>query len=159
MRKDVLLKQLLALVATRIEGFERSARAAHEEATDEGNKAENKYDTRALEASYLAEGQTRQAFEVAQSLELLSVFQPPEFGPKDPIDLGALLLLKGKDEETWYFIAPCEGGSELECDGQTVIVLTPQAPLAKLLIGQKLGASIKMQIGRDRLSYQVTRLS
>lgn len=35
----------------------------------EQNKAENKYDTRALEAGYLARGQSHQAVEVMQAMQ------------------------------------------------------------------------------------------
>ena len=63
------LNALTRILATELEGYARSARAAHAEATDEQSKAENKYDTRGLEASYLAHGQSRQAAETAEALE------------------------------------------------------------------------------------------
>src|SRR5690606_41710128 len=45
-----------------------AAQATREDATHEDNKAENKYDTRGLEASYLAEAQARQAEEAGIGL-------------------------------------------------------------------------------------------
>ena len=59
--KKALRRQLIEHLMERLSGFDKSAREAHAEATHEQNKAENKYDTRAIEASYLAEGQARQA--------------------------------------------------------------------------------------------------
>jgi len=152
-KKAGLIAQLIAHLAARMEGFERSARSAHAEATHEQNKAENKYDTRALEASYLAEGQTRQAFEVGRAMELLGSFAPRDFTPQDPVDLGALVELEGKGGSAWYFLSPCAGGAELVWEGREVLVLTPKAPLALQLLGQKKGAKLKVQIGRERAGY------
>jgi hypothetical protein len=70
--KQFLIQKVLAALAAELSGYERSARAAHAEATDEQSKAENKYDTRGLEASYLARGQSRQAAEVAEQSSNMS---------------------------------------------------------------------------------------
>lgn len=45
---------LHALLAADLRGVEAMARLASDEATSEDNRAENKFDTRSLEASYLA---------------------------------------------------------------------------------------------------------
>ena len=55
--------QIIAALTSELDGYKRSARSAHEEATSEQSKAENKYDTRGLEAAYLAGAQSRQAAE------------------------------------------------------------------------------------------------
>jgi len=67
LNKRAIVQKIIALLVAELEGYNRSARAAHAEATDEQCKAENKYDTPGLEASYLARGQSRQAAEVMQS--------------------------------------------------------------------------------------------
>ena len=64
LNKRIIVDKIIATLAAELEGYARSARAALEGATDEQNKAENKYDTRGLEASYLARGQSAQATEV-----------------------------------------------------------------------------------------------
>src|SRR4051812_31278987 len=59
MTKEELVKAIIAKLNHNLGILERAARAAHAEATHESSKAENKYDTRGLEASYLAGGQSR----------------------------------------------------------------------------------------------------
>ena len=159
LNKLELLQQLIGNLAARIEGFERSARAAHAEATHEQNKAENKYDTRALEASYLAEGQTRQAAEVMQSIELLNTFSPRAFGPKDAVALGALVCLEGADGCDWYFLTPCAGGTELVQEYTVVLVLSPHSPLGQQLIGCRLGEKLRLGFGKQRSDYLLKSLS
>jgi hypothetical protein len=156
--KVELLHQLKARLASRIEAFERSARAAHEEATHEQNKAENKYDTRALEASYLAEGQTRHAAEVIQSLEDLENFSCRSFHPADAIDSGALVELEGPDGDAWYFLVPFAGGTELAEGDKEVLVLNPNSPLGQCMQGRRLHEKFKMQHGRQSMEYRVKSL-
>ena len=85
-------------------GYGQSARSAHAEATHEQSKAENKYDTRALEASYLAGGQSLQAAEIEQSIrqfESLEVREFEEAGTR--LDVGALVRLEANKKATILF--------------------------------------------------------
>ena len=61
MKKAELIKQIVASLTENLELLQKAARASHEEATHESSRAESKYDTRGLEAAYLAGGQARQA--------------------------------------------------------------------------------------------------
>jgi transcription elongation GreA/GreB family factor len=153
MDKQALYRQLLQEIGGRIERIERSAKDAHAEATHEQNKAENKYDTRGLEASYLAEGQTLQAAELEQNFLQLQALQIRMFESDESVQLGALIELGGSSEKVWYFIAPCAGGTELKSDNQTVLVLTPHSPLGALLIGKRKGDKITLQIRREKTHY------
>ena len=57
MEKSRLIKQIVASLSQSLGVLEKAARASHAEATHESSKAESKYDTRGLEAAYLAGGQ------------------------------------------------------------------------------------------------------
>jgi hypothetical protein len=153
--KQALLRQLIEHLGERLSGFDKSAREAHAEATHEQNKAENKYDTRAIEASYLAEGQARQAAEVAASIQTLEGMVLRDFGAAAPIAPGALVQLEGNGEVSWYFLAPCAGGSELVWEGGAVLVVTPQSPLGGAVSGLKTGGKFKLQFGRERVLHTV----
>lgn len=134
--KQTLIAKIIAALQAELENYARSARAAHAEATDEQNKAENKYDTRGLEAGYLARGQSRQAMEVAQAMELYRSLSARSFGPERPIDLSAVVEIEASGERTLYFVGPAAGGTEVTCEGRTVIVITPQSPLGRQLMGR-----------------------
>lgn len=154
-----LHQDLLRELSARIERLQRSAREAHTEATHEENKAESKYDTRGLEASYLAEGQTLKAAELEKHFLQLQALSPRMFNPKDPVALGALVELvelKRASEATWYFIAPCAGGTELETQGQPVLVLTPESPLGRQLIGKRVGDKFSRKIRHATNHFTIT---
>ncbi len=61
MNKRALIRKIVARLTEELEVCFRAVQASRAEATHEQSKAENKYDTRGLEASYLARGQSKQA--------------------------------------------------------------------------------------------------
>src|SRR5436189_5987421 len=94
MNKSELLKQIIFRLHEDLEALQNAARASHAEATHESSKPENKYDTRGLEAAYLAGGQARQAREILDSIKIYSAMTVKAFVPTDPIELSALVELE-----------------------------------------------------------------
>ncbi|MDB6153036.1 MAG: hypothetical protein JWL90_1489 [Chthoniobacteraceae bacterium] len=150
-----LVRKILAQLEAELELYSLSARAAHAEATHEQNKAENKYDTRALEASYLAHGQSRQAAETEHARQSFQALTLQTFGPGDIIGLSALVELESKGEHSWYFIGPRAGGTEIVHENKEVLVITPQSPLGSQLLGKKQNERLEMGIGGSRNHFRI----
>lgn len=125
----------------------RAARTAAAEATDEQSKAENKYDTRGLEASYLARGQSRQAAEVERALAIFSGWLARLPGSTDVVGEGSLVCMGEGRGKAWYLVAPCAGGTEVACEGEEVTVITPSSPLGRTLCGRKAGDTVQSPSG------------
>ena len=104
--KDRLLSAIRAELRARFDRLTRAAKDAHAAATDPGSKAESKYDTRSLEASYLAAGQARQLEDLARDVSLFDTVALPAFAMDDPIDAGALVEADLHGESTWFLLAP-----------------------------------------------------
>ncbi len=153
--KRTLIKKILAQLTAELEVYFRAAHAAHAEATHEQNKAENKYDTRGLEASYLARGQSRQAMETQTAIAAFEKLTPRKFGAGAPIELGALVEVEQRSERTLYFIGPKAGGTEVVYDGREILVITPQSPLGEQLQGKKSGDRLQLDLGGARDPYRV----
>lgn len=153
--KSRLLKQIVALLDAELARYASSARAAHEEATHEQSRAENKYDTRGLEASYLARGQSKQAAETLEARECYARMAPRSFAAEEPVGIGALVELKGEGERAIYLMGPLAGGREVECDGTEVMVMTPGSPLGALLMGKRAGDQVVLE-GRRRQVWTVS---
>ena len=156
--KAALIQKIIASLDAELELAAKSARAAHEEATHEQSKAENKYDTRGLEASYLAHGQSRQAAETLQARKEFSMMKPHPFGRDDAIDVGALVELQGTGDSSLYFIGPRAGGTEILHQKRTIMVITPQSPLGRQLLGRKQGDKLSIEVGATRTNYVVSRV-
>jgi transcription elongation GreA/GreB family factor len=155
MTKRALLDQLIAHLAAEVESMTKAALATHAEATDEENKAEDKYDTRGLEASYLAHGQSKAAEEAAQALAQFRALPVRDFSAADPIGLGALVVLEGKGALSRYFIGPRAGGTEIEVDGKSVMVVTPQSPLGRQLLGRKQDDLLMLDVGGRKTENRI----
>jgi hypothetical protein len=158
LNKHLVLEKIIARLVQELDGYARSARSAHLEATDEQSKAENKYDTRGLEASYLANGQIQQAAEVRRAIQEYQGMEPRVFGNAECIDTGALIEIESKGERTSYFIGPCAGGTEIQIEGRSIVVLTPSSPLGRELVGRRKGDAVKMQLRSIAERYRVVRV-
>jgi transcription elongation GreA/GreB family factor len=155
MNKNALVKKVIAHLTAELESYGKAARAAHAEATHEQSKAENKYDTRGLEASYLARGQSKQMAEVAQAIDEFQKMAVRSFGPAAPIELSAVVEMDGNGERSFYLIGPRAGGTEISHDKKTIMVLTPQSPMGEKLMGRKQGDQVEMQFGAMSERYRV----
>jgi len=153
------LKQIVAALNESLAVLEKAARASHAEATHESSKAENKYDTRGLEAAYLAGGQARQAREILDAIKLYQSLATRDFGPGDPIDLTAVVELDAGGSRSSYFIGPKSGGLELQYEGEEVVVITPQSPLGQKLVGKKAGERWSEKVGGSTLKYSIVKVA
>ena len=157
MNKRTVIAKIIAGLDAELARYTEAARAAQADATDEQSRAENKYDTRGLEASYLAHGQSRQALETIRAREQFMALDARDILPNEPIAVGALIELAGADETLFYFLGPAAGGMEVECDGQEVLVVTAQSPLGRVLIGKQPGEQVEWGAGGTHVVYRVTR--
>src|SRR5688572_15196764 len=107
------MQAIIVQLVGELETFAKAARAAHAEATHEQSKAESKYDTRGLEASYLARGQSRQAAELEQAIARLRALPLRDFGQDELADVGAVIELHAKKDKSVYFLLPSAGGTEV----------------------------------------------
>jgi len=138
--RDAILQQLRADLALQV----GAAQLARDEAISEESRAESKYDTHGQEAAYLAEGQAKLAGEIEANLTLFTAMSLPDFGPTDVIALGAVVELAARSKSTWYFLGPRAGGLEFQIDGRSILVLTPQSPLGRQLLGKRAGDTVQM---------------
>ncbi len=153
--REQILAQLRADLALQV----KAAQLARDEAISEESRAENRYDTHSLEAGYLAEGQARQAGDIEDSIKALSALPVPDFPADAPIALGALVEVHDAGGGvTWYFVSPRAGGLELPHAGHTVLVVTPQSPLGRQLLGRHAGESVPLPGRRPAAPSRILRV-
>jgi transcription elongation GreA/GreB family factor len=145
--KRAIIKKITAKLAGELELYFRAARFARAEATHEQNKAEHKYDTRGLEASYLARGQSRQAAELEAAIAEFEKLDARPFADNEAIGLGALVELEHGGKKSFYFLGPRAGGTEVIHDKKEILVITPQSPLGEQLMGKKTGGQPQLNFG------------
>ena len=91
MNKQKLVDIFIEQLEHDLIALKEAARATYEAATHEESKPENEYDTRGLEASYLAGAQAKRAGEIDEVLSLFRHLEFKSFGPQTPIAATALV--------------------------------------------------------------------
>ncbi len=152
------MHEIIARLGEKLALLEKAAQASHAEATHESSRAESKYDTRGLEAAYLAGGQARQAKEIIDSIELYQSLATRNFGAGATIDISAVVQLKTDGANAFYFIGPKNGGLEVNFNGDEITVITPHSPLGQNLMGKKSGDSWTIKSGAATIRYQIVKV-
>jgi hypothetical protein len=147
MNKRAIVQKIIAKLTGELEVYFRAANYARAEATHESNKPENKYDTRGLEASYLARGQSKQAAELETAIKEFESVAGIKFAPGAGIGLGALVELDLAGERAFYFLGPRAGGTEVIHDRKEIVVITPQSPLGEQLMTRRAGETPELKFG------------
>jgi transcription elongation GreA/GreB family factor len=147
--KRAIVKKIVSRLTEELQVYFRAAQFSRAEATHESSKAESKYDTRGLEASYLARGQSKQAAEIEAAIAEFEKLAVRNFGAGEPIDLGALVELEHGGENSFYFVGPRAGGTEILHDKKEIFVITPQSPLGEQLLGKKSGDKLQLKFGGE----------
>jgi transcription elongation GreA/GreB family factor len=144
-KKTSLRDAILSALRRELELQVQAANLARDEAISEESRAESKFDTHSQEAAYLAESQARIASEIESSLAVYTTLPMPDFAPGQNVAIGALVELGGASgASAWYFLGPRHGGIELQLDGCDVLVLTPQSPLGRQLLGKRTGDVVQV---------------
>lgn len=134
-----------------------SANRAHAGATDKESIAENKYDTRGLEASYLAHGQAKRVRECEQDLQAFVVMSEQAIGQSwEQIKLGALVTLVSEDGQSkQLLLSPVAGGLKFEWLGQEVMLVTPAAPLGRAMQGLQIDDEFSLSLAGVQQLYSI----
>jgi transcription elongation GreA/GreB family factor len=135
--------------------LKEAERSTREAATHEESKPENEYDTRGLEASYLAGAQSKRIAETEELLVIFKHVEPKKFSDKDPISATALVEVELKGKNGFFFVMPKGGGVTVNFEGKRVQVVTPNSPLGESLLGLKVGDIAIVENGDQVLEYDI----
>ena len=164
MNKTELLNQLIDHIQQEIDATLAAVNEAHALASHEQSKPENQYDTLALEAAYLAHGQSERIAELQRQVMLLNHFEFSEYDDKSRIATGALVCLEDLSTEDlqWFWLLPVSGGVLLNAKGVEVRTITPEAPLADKLMGNYVGDEVVLNLslnsGHKKKQFEVIEL-
>ncbi len=159
MEKTAVIQKIISTLQAELETYTRAAKASHAEATAEENRAENKYDTRGLEASYLAAGQANKVAELEDSIAAFEQFIDRQFAKDEPIDLGALIEITQEGDLAHYFIGPSAGGTEIEIESTEILIITPQSLLGTQLLGKTQGDKTNIKLAGQSQSVEIVSVA
>lgn len=155
MDKKKLVQAITAQLEKDLVALKAAAMETYAAATGEESQPENEYDTRALEASYLAGAQSQRVAQVEEALMLYKLLEVRDFDATTPIGPTALVDLDLDGKKSLAFITPASGGMVLKFEGQTIQVLTPKSPLGEALVGLKTGDVATVDKDNRTLEYEI----
>jgi transcription elongation GreA/GreB family factor len=157
-QKEELLKIIIQQLEEDLQGLIIAAQANLDAATNEESKPENEYDTRALEAGYIAGAQSQRAREIEESLLVLKKLKLKSFTPSDKIDVTALVCLQTDKETSWVFLLPRGAGQSINIQGHKIKVITGQSPLGEALLKQEVGETISVITAKNSMDYEILEI-
>ena len=130
MDKKDLLVQLIQHLQQEIDVTMNAVNEAHALASHEQSKPENQYDTLALEAAYLAHGQSERIAELQRQVMLLNHFDFLEYNDDSRIAVGALVCVEELDVENIVSLTPNPSSNyfnldfDIQAEGQITYMIT-----------------------------------
>jgi hypothetical protein len=155
--KKQVLEQVIEAVRQEKTALTQSAKAAHLAATHEESRAEDKHDTFAIEASYLAAGQAArvQALNLTEEYfvtALENIQAQPTITPICLFELKAGQLARSQIQ----LLALQGGGTHLQIDSLgSVQIITPQSPLGDQALGLRAGDTLELETPHEIREFTV----
>ncbi len=152
--KKQIVQQLLTKLNSELIELEGAAKAAHDLATQGDIKQEGKYDTRAIEASYLAGAQFKRVEEIKldiQMLEELAIDLPPS----KQMQLGSLGLLSCNGHDRHYFLSSTSGGTMLMQNNHPILVISVFSPIGDAALGLGVDDTFEVQTPKEIRLYKI----
>ena len=147
MNKKELIASFVDQLEKELVVLKDAARATADAATNEESKPENQYDTRALEASYLAGAQSKRVVEVMEVLGLFKTMLFRDFKETDAVQATALVDLKLDGKKMRLLMMPKGGGVNLRLRDETIQIVTPTSNLGEAILGLRVGESADFEVG------------
>lgn len=144
MTKEPIIQKIITALSSDLTVLSAASRMAHAAATHAECLPDNKYDTTALEASYIAQGQANRAQEIRVALASYRTLTLHNFDDDAPIRLTALVTLEGGEGDVRrLFLGPKAGGLKIADDDGEIVVITPGSPLGRSLLGLRTGDEVR----------------
>ncbi len=158
MDKKQLIAEFIKIIEIDLALAIQAQKTTVEYATGEENKAENQYDTRGLEATYLARGQAERVADLRENLAFFKTTAIKNYNEDVAIGNCALVEIvnidNSEDQKT-LLMMPKGGGLSLIYDNKPVQVVTATSPLGEALLGKQSGDEVKYTSGSKTWEYEI----
>lgn len=153
--KKELLSFLISKARVELTQLEAAAKSNRDFATDQEFKAESKYDTRALEASYLASAESKRVEELKLEIQILEEVDVDASRKLGEISIGALVDLLYNGQKRTYFLIPTAGGTLVNVQNNAVLVVSVFSPMGDAMLGLKNNEEFEVETPKETRHYQI----
>ncbi len=150
--KTTILSRLIDQLQESLAQITESQRETHAGTIHEESRQEDPKDTRAIESSYLARGLAKRVSELKIALAALEILELRTFDEDTPLGVSALVTLEDESgQQRRVFLAPAGGGLRVD----SIRVVTPQAPLGRVLVGELVGSAVTVQTPKGNQELEI----
>ena len=157
MNKEKILNTLKENITKELAQAKEAYKSTQNLVTADDMKSEGKYDTRSIEAGYLAGAQKKRVDELELELNLLDEIDLKHLN--DTVSVGSLVEISFNDIKRPYFISSTSGGSMIRVEGQVVLVISAFSPIGTEVIGLKAGDQFEVVIKGESREYEIVKIS
>ena len=154
--KQKIIQAFIAYFEQELAALIQSAKAAHLAATHEESRAEDRHDTFAIEASYLAAGQAVRVQDIRASIDELNYFLSHlNAKPDSSVEIGSLVTLQTQGKKTLSLIARFGGGTTVTCEGTIISLVSPTSPLGDAMLGLSVGEEVTLESRAGTRNHEI----
>lgn len=144
MDKHKIIDELITLVERELQKAEEAFTSTNSLATEGDVKQESKYDTRGIEAGYLAGAQKKRVEELKLDLHKLEELKHFQFKESSEVILGSIVKVQMEQGTRLYFVSPSFGGVHLKLGADLIYVVTVISPIGEAMMGLSEGDEFEL---------------
>nr|BDT27160.1 GreA/GreB family elongation factor [Bacteriovorax sp. HI3] len=155
--KKKIVEVLIEKLNTELKEVEGAAKSTRDLAVAPDLKSEGKYDTRAIEAGYLASAQNKRVEEIKMDIQMLEDLVT-QIEPASKLQLGSLGLIDCNGQKRLYFLSTTSGGSMLMIDNYPILVISVFSPIGDAALGLGAGESFEVETPKETRQYEIVEV-
>jgi transcription elongation GreA/GreB family factor len=161
--KETFLQNILDQLKYNLDSLITIAEKEKSFAISNEMQAEGKYDTRKVEASYLAGAQARRVQELKNNYSLFKNLICEDYSQDEELKVGSLIeCIKEENQKyltCYFFISPGAGGQSFELNNKNVQIVSQSSPIGKALLSANVGEEFELTVKNRKVHYTVSSQS
>lgn len=154
--KKKIKENLIKILESELHEIETAALNLRAYANADDIKSEGKYDTRAIEATYMAQAQQVRVDELKLDLQMIKEVDVEHLS--NHIELGCLARIKQNNLSKLYFISSALGGTILNIDSQVILVISVFSPLGNEALSLNAGDTFEVETPKENRTYLIEEI-
>ncbi|ATH07237.1 hypothetical protein BIY24_04590 [Halobacteriovorax marinus] len=155
MNKKKLLANLIDQIKVELEKAKAAYDTSKSATRDPDFKSESKWDTRSIEAGYLAGAQKVRVDELEMDLNVIEELASDSLSKKPTVTIGSLVEIKFNNLVKKYFITPAAGGYIVNVDDEVALTISVFSPIGNEVLDLEEGDSFEVEMNGESREYEI----
>lgn len=153
--KSLIKEELILRLQKELKDIEEAAKSSRDYAITDEVKSEGKYDTRAIEASYLASAQLARVEELKLDLQMLAEL---ELHSSNHVELGAIAVVELNQKKQNFFISPNLGGEIVTIKNIHFLIISVFSPIGSEALNLTVDDQFDVETPKENRSYKILEI-